>query len=197
MKLKACLTIVIFTLFVSLSISKAQTNDTDLRLEPLIRTLKEKGILTNSDVSKIKEEQKKNDQKALRREIILPLKLFTKKHLLEINSANKNFTATIRAYFHFDTRIYDTRSNNANSYDIRRARIEIRGRAYKYIKYRVQLAMAGSPYVRNCWLDLQYLPWLQIKLGQFKPAFSTQWITRDNNTIFLERASSNPIYPFF
>jgi phosphate-selective porin len=165
--------------------------------DELLKILQQKGLVTKEDIEKIKKEQVEREEKALVKKERVPLQIFTGRHLLEFESPSGYFKACLRGYFHFDTRIYESNSGNANTFDVRRARFDFRGTAGKYASFRVQSEMAGDPYLRNAWLDLRYWPWLGVMMGQFKPFFSTQWWTLDNQTIFLERASANPVYPFF
>jgi phosphate-selective porin OprO/OprP len=114
-----------------------------------------------------------------------------------LESEDKAFQLRIRGNIHVDFRSFDSGSGAPNSFDIRRCRIDLMGVAYKYYSFRIQLETADSPYIRNAWVDLCYVPWLHIRLGQMKPPFSTLWWTMDNNVNFYERATSTPLYPFF
>ncbi len=197
MKKRALAIMILFICFVIPLRLRAEDVVKGLTADELLQILQQKGVVTKQDIEKIKKEQEEQEKKALVEKKKVPIEVFSKGHLLEFRSPNGYFTAQIRGYLHFDTRIYDSGSANANSFDIRRGRFDVRGTVYKYIKYRVQLEMASSPYLRNCWIDIRYWPWLGAKIGQFKPFFSTQWWTLDNQTILLERASANPVYPFF
>ncbi len=105
----------------------------------------------------------------------------------------------IRGNIHFDVRTYqsDQKSGSPHSFDIRRARIDLQGTLFKFITFRLQPEFAGSPYIRNAWVDFGPLDWLHLRAGQMKVPFSSSWATLDNNVGFIERGTSTPVYPFF
>jgi hypothetical protein len=108
------------------------------------------------------------------------------------------FQLKLGGNLHFDARAYQADARGApHSFDIRRARIELRGRVYQWLTFRLQAELAGTPYVRNAWVDGSPGPWLHLRVGQLKVPFSTSWLTTDNNVSFIERGSATPVYPFF
>jgi phosphate-selective porin len=115
-----------------------------------------------------------------------------------LESADRAFQLKIRGNIHFDTRIYQGESKGSpHSFDIRRARIDLQGRLFSFLTYRVQAELAGQPYIRNAWLDVRIRSWLRVRIGQMKVPYSSSWLTLDNNVNFVERGASTPIYPFF
>lgn len=169
-----------------------------LTADELLQILKEKGIITETDIEKIKDEQKKTEEKSYLKKTKVPYEVFAEGHALQFRSPSGNYWFNVRGYIHFDWRQYGGGSANASAFEIRRGRFDITGGAGKYVTIRCQNEMATkTPYLRNAWIDVHYWPWLSLKFGQHKPFFSTQWWTLDNRTVFLERASSNPVYPFF
>jgi phosphate-selective porin len=98
---------------------------------------------------------------------------------------------------HLDARAFFGDSVAPNSFDMRRARLDVRARVHGWMTMRIQAALEGNPYIRNAWLDLRHSDGLHLRLGQMKVPFSTEWLTRDNQVNFLERGSSAPVYPFF
>ena len=62
-------------------------------------------------------------------------------------------------------------TNKIDGFDIRRARIEIRGNVAPKIDYRLQLEMAGSPRVLDATFVYKPYEWLNVNLGQSKPTF--------------------------
>lgn len=96
-----------------------------------------------------------------------------------------------------DSRIFFGDSVAPDSFDIRRARIDVQGKMNGFLTLRIQAAMEGAPYIRNCWVDLRQSDAFHLRLGQMKVPFSTSWMTRDNQVNFVERGTSTPVYPFF
>ena len=103
----------------------------------------------------------------------------------------------IGASFHLDARVFPGDSAAPDSFDIRRARIDLRGRLRNWMTYRVQASLENQPYIRNAWFDLGWSDAFHLLAGQMKVPFSTSWLTRDNQVNFVERATAAPVYPFF
>ena len=97
---------------------------------------------------------------------------------------------------HFDARAFFGDSVAPDSFDVRRARLDLQAKLHGFLTMRVQAAMEGSPHVRNAWLDLRTSPALHLRLGQMKVPFSTEWLTLDNQMNAVERATSTPITPY-
>jgi len=103
----------------------------------------------------------------------------------------------IAASFHLDTRTFGGDSVAPTTFDIRRARIDLRGRLRGWMTYRVQASFENEPYIRNAWVDLRFDEACHLTIGQMKVPFSTSWMTFDNQVDFIERGTAAPIYPFF
>jgi len=115
-----------------------------------------------------------------------------------LETSDKAFQLNIGGNIHLDTRLYQSEERGApHSFDIRRARIDLQGRLFHFLTFRIQGEMAGNAYIRNAWIDVRILSWLRLQIGQMKVPFSSSWLTRDNNVNFVERGTSSPIYPFF
>jgi phosphate-selective porin len=98
---------------------------------------------------------------------------------------------------HTDARAYFGNSVAPSSFDIRRARFDLRGGHDDWLDIRIQAALEGSPYVRNAWAEIRPNHQVAIRVGQMKVPFSTSWLTTDNEVNFVERATSTPVTPFF
>lgn len=114
-----------------------------------------------------------------------------------LSTPGNEFWMAIRGNLHFDTKFYGGDSYNPVQFDIRRARMDLRGVLYRFAEFRVQAELADSPYIRNAWVDFKFRNWLHLRGGQMKPPFSTSWWTLDNQVNFLERGAGTPIYPYF
>ena len=115
-----------------------------------------------------------------------------------LETSDKAFQLRIRGNLHVDTRLYQGEEcGSPDSIDVRRVRYDLQGRIHEFLIFRVQPEFAGSPYIRNAWLDVEFAPWLHLRVGQMKVPFSSSWATLDNNVNFVERGTSAPVYPFF
>lgn len=98
---------------------------------------------------------------------------------------------------HLDARGYFGQSVAPSSLDIRRARLELQGRVYQFVTFRIQASLEDNPHIRNAYWDVEVTHALHVRLGQMKVPFSTEWLTLDNQVNSLERGASQPVYPFF
>jgi len=112
------------------------------------------------------------------------------------STADEEFVLKIRGNLHFDTRFYGSNSANPSTFDIRQTRLDLQGDLYRFLSFRLQTEFADTPYIRNAYVEMNFREWLQMRAGQVKPPFSTDWWTLDNNVNFLERAAGTPVYPF-
>jgi phosphate-selective porin OprO/OprP len=103
----------------------------------------------------------------------------------------------LAASFQLDSRFYFGDSVAPDSFDIRRARLDFNAKMYDFMSVRIQAALEDNPYVRNAYLDLGRGNTWNLRIGQMKVPFSTKWLTLDNQVNFIERASAEPVYPFF
>ncbi len=103
----------------------------------------------------------------------------------------------LAASFQLDGRSYFGDSVAPHSFDIRRARLDVNAKMHGFMSLRIQAALEDSPYIRNAYLDLGRGGAVNLRIGQMKVPFSTQWLTLDNQLNFIERASAEPVYPFF
>lgn len=103
----------------------------------------------------------------------------------------------LAASFQLDGRSYFGDSVAPASFDIRRARLDFNAKMYDFMSVRIQAALEDNPYVRNAYLDLGRGGLWNLRIGQMKVPFSTQWLTLDNQVNFIERGSAEPVYPFF
>ncbi len=103
----------------------------------------------------------------------------------------------VAASFQLDSRFYFGDSVAPDSFDIRRARLDVNAKVYDFMTVRIQAAMEDNPYIRNAFLDLGRGKAVNLRIGQMKVPFSTKWLTLDNQLNFIERGSAEPVYPFF
>jgi|LSQX01.1.fsa_nt_gb phosphate-selective porin len=61
-----------------------------------------------------------------------------------------------------------------NSFDIRRARLDLKGDPVKWMDYRLQLDVSSSPKIMDAFVRLKFHPMFNVQAGQFKLAFSLE-----------------------
>ena len=64
--------------------------------------------------------------------------------------------------------------NDANSLDIRRARLDFKGEPAKWFDYRLQVDFASSPRIIDAFVKFKLHPMFNVQAGQFKLAFSLE-----------------------
>ncbi len=121
----------------------------------------------------------------------------TFKNGFTFETEDKKDSLRIGASFHLDMRAFGGDSLAPNSFDIRRARVDLRGRLRGWMTYRIQAAFENEPHIRNAWVDLAFADAAHVTVGQMKVPFSTSWMTFDNQVNFVERATAVPVYPYF
>jgi phosphate-selective porin OprO/OprP len=90
-------------------------------------------------------------------------------------------------------------ANQSDTFDIRRARIEMKGKFNKNFDFLVTTDLAGtSAGNTNGILDQAYINYtydkpFQIRVGQFKAPMNLEKVTSSNNTDFMERALVNQL----
>lgn len=65
-------------------------------------------------------------------------------------------------------------NKDANSFDIRRARLDFKGALGQKLDYRLQLELAGSPKVLDAFVSYKFCPEIGIQAGEFKIPFSIE-----------------------
>ena len=134
-------------------------------------------------------------EELIKKQKAIPLVAYWKNDFI-FSTADEEFVLKIRGNLHFDTRFYGNNSNNPWTFDIRQTRLDLQGDLFHFLSFRLQPEFADTPYIRNAYVEMNFREWLQLRAGQVKPPFSTDWWTLDNNVNFLERAAGTPVYPF-
>lgn len=118
-----------------------------------------------------------------------------------IETPDKKFRLQIGGVLHFDTRAFGGGTDTPSSFDIRRARYDMRGSMYtgdiEHV-FRLQLEMADSPLLRNAYWMFKFRPEFNLMVGQFKiPSGGADWLTEEAQVNFIEYATDTPVSPFF
>jgi phosphate-selective porin OprO/OprP len=118
-----------------------------------------------------------------------------------IETTDKKFRLQIGGTLNFDTRVFES-GKSASSFDIRRARYDMRGNlSYGGIEqvFRLQLEMADStPAVRNAYWIFKFMPEINVQVGQFKiPVGGADFLTEEAHVNFVEYSTDTPVTPQF
>ena len=174
--------------------------------EDLVNALVTKGVLTEEEGALL---SKGHDKKKANTPV-----LKNKGGKFSIQSADGKNEIALTGRMHFDYRNsdlddgdfgnsdaddydVDTKSTSPNEFEMRRARIGIKGKLDGVWKYDVVLNANGKS-GKN--LDTASLTWaamkpFQIQFGRFKQAFNLEGLTSSNDIDFVERSFMNQISP--
>jgi phosphate-selective porin len=78
---------------------------------------------------------------------------------------------------------------------IRRARLNLDGRFYRWIGFRIEAEFTEGVGLKDAYLDLAFLPEARLRLGQFKVPFSLEELTSSLFIDFVERSIINTLAP--
>ena len=158
--------------------------------ERIIDILKDKGVLKEDEYQELKkmvENEKEQEKK-------IPRVSFKKGFSLE--TPDQEFKLRITGRFQTDFKIFDTDNPNNNSFSVRRARLAMGGTMYKYYDFFVETEFGqGSARLNDGYLNINYTPMMQLRVGQFKEPFSLEELVSDNWTDMIERSLANNIPP--
>ncbi|MBI4774418.1 MAG: hypothetical protein HY788_09610 [Deltaproteobacteria bacterium] len=92
---------------------------------------------------------------------------------------------------------YDSEDPDQNKFDIRRARLLLEGWLTSHFDYKFEYEFqgAGSRRLLDAYGDVHLLPYLSVRLGQFKEPFSLEQVTKDKNIVFAERSMGYYLTP--
>lgn len=163
-------------------------------LEERLKNLEKKLEEAEKVTTKVKEEEAKLQEDKKNRAIAYYRDGFF------LETPDKNFRLQFGGVLHFDTRLFES-NRSASSFDIRRARYDMRGYLYKWDiehLFRLQIEMADQPYLRNAYWMFKFRPEFNLQIGQFKiPSGGADWLTEEAQVNFVEYATGTPVSPFF
>lgn len=77
-------------------------------------------------------------------------------------------------------------SGKNSGFDIRRARLDIKGSLTPYFAYRLQTEFAGSPKLLDAYAEIKVADYFNITAGQFKVPFSLENLTSSNKLEMID-----------
>ncbi len=173
-------------------------------VDKLLDILQEKGIINGQQYQDLKnelgaekkviEEQKKviEEQKKVvadvkSREEKLPHVGYKNGFYLE--TPDQNFSLKIGGRVDADMRFYNSDHPENNQFFVNRARIYLSGTLFKYYEFKIEPDFGkGTSELKDGFINVNYVPYAQFKVGQFKQPFSLERMASANYIDFVERS---------
>ncbi len=115
-----------------------------------------------------------------------------------IKSRDGNFVLHIGADLQVDNHTYLGSGSSAytDSIVLRRVRPTIYGTVYKYVDYFIRPDFGGgTTAIYEAYVQLNYIPWFQVRAGKFKPPVGLERLQGDDDTSFVERGLPTLLVP--
>ena len=174
--------------------ANAMADSTDDILNALIA----KGVLTEEEGALlVKGRELEKESKTKKPELVF-------KDGMTIATPDGKHSVSLGGRIHADYRNFDhgnnedrTNGNTANesdTFDIRRARIELKGKFYEYYDFQLSGDFAGQTNgntgatLDQAWVNIGYYKPIQVKIGQFKVPLSMERKMSSNALDFMERS---------
>jgi phosphate-selective porin OprO/OprP len=104
----------------------------------------------------------------------------------------------IGADLQVDNRTYYGTGSSADTDTIviRRARPTIFGTVYKYVDFFIRPGFGlGTTALYDAYIQLNYIPWFQVRVGKFKPPVGLERLQNDDDTDLVERGLPTLLVP--
>jgi phosphate-selective porin OprO/OprP len=115
-----------------------------------------------------------------------------------LRSKDGNFVLRIGADLQIDNRTYygTGATGDIDSIVIRRARPTLLGTVYKYVDFFIRPDFGlGTTALYDAYIQLNYIPWFQIRAGKFKTPVGLERLQNDDDTSFVERGLPTLLVP--
>jgi phosphate-selective porin OprO/OprP len=123
-----------------------------------------------------------------------------------LESANGRNSIQLTGRIHLDYRqnnldVYNTDFNDrdgstaADAFELRRARLGVKGKFAKDFKYEIVGNLPGTATVDIAYIDYAKYDQAQIRVGKFKQPFGLEQLTSSNNIDFMERSYVDQLVP--
>jgi phosphate-selective porin OprO/OprP len=173
-------------------------------VDKLLDILQEKGIINGQQYQDLKnelgaekkvieeqkmviEEQKKVVADAKSREEKMPKVGYKNGFYLE--TPDQNFSLKIGGRVDADMRFYNSDHPENNQFFVNRARIYLSGTLFKYYEFKIEPDFGkGTSELKDGFINVNYVPYAQFKVGQYKAPFSLERLTSSNYMDFVERS---------
>ncbi|MBC6981631.1 OprO/OprP family phosphate-selective porin [Caulobacter sp. 17J80-11] len=114
---------------------------------------------------------------------------------LTLSLANGAAEFELGGRLHLDGMLFEDEEEFVDNADVRRARLELAGQLGDKVRVRVDYEFTDDGDWNNVWASYQVADTVDVRLGQFIPAFSMEDLQSSNNIMFLERALPQAFAP--
>jgi len=149
--------------------AKAQSTD------DILNVLIQKNLIAQKDADSLRAEAAIASQANLAKVKAFPI------------SAGKKITITGYSQIRYQA-LEET--GKVDGFDIRRARLDVKGSISPYWGYRVQLDLAGSPKLIDAYAELKLNDYFNFTIGQAKIPFSLENLTSSNKLELIDRSQA-------
>jgi len=163
--------------------------------EDLLKQAKEEESASKKEAAKEKEATEKKKVAKKEEEKKKPKVTAGFNNGFYLETADKESIIRIRGRFHGDFKAYLGDNPGHDSFFVRRARLALAGRLFKYYAFRIEEEFANGPKLNDAFINVQYYKPAQFIFGQFKVPFSMEEMHSDNWIDFMERSIANKIAP--
>lgn len=114
-----------------------------------------------------------------------------------LRSADGDFETNLTGYAQLDFRGYQQGNHPANTFLLRRARLALEGKLFRYFDFKIEgdFADTASTLARDIYLRVHRTDRLQLTFGQYKEPFSQEELRSDAVQDFVERSLANNLAP--
>lgn len=171
--------------------------------DDLLKKLRDKGVLSEQEYDEFnatRDTEKVKKQSEIKASF---------KDGISWESGDKQHAMALTGRVHFDYRdVGDLENLNEDNrdldtatigdqFEIRRARLGVKGRFYNSYEYEIVTNLVGSNanLVDTAWLNINWWDAAQFRFGRFKQPFSLEEQTSSNNIDFMERSYVNALTP--
>jgi phosphate-selective porin OprO and OprP len=114
-----------------------------------------------------------------------------------LRSADGSFETNVAGYAQLDFRGYSSGIHPPNTFLVRRARMALEGKLYRYFEYRIEgdFADTSNTPLRDFYVNIHRVDEFQMRFGQTREPFSQEEMRSDNLQDFVERSLVNNLAP--
>lgn len=195
-KKRRCVVLIVYIIFTLCSSLYAEQSQKTV-VDKLLDILQDKGIITEKQHKELKEEleiEKRSMQEQER--VVHKVKSWEEKlprvgykNGFFLETPDKKFKLKIGGRVYGDFRAYNSGHPSNSEFFISRARIYLAGTLYNYFDFKVQPDFGkGDSKLKDGFINVNYFPYAQLKVGQFKAPFSLERMTSSKYIDFIERS---------
>ena len=184
---------IVFTLCTSLNAEPAKKT----AVEKLLNILKAQEIITDDQYKELKGEFAEEEKDlAEQKQVVHKIKSWEEKvpnvgykNGFFLETKDKKFKLKFGGRVFGDFRAYNSGHPSNSEFFLSRARIYLAGTLYNHFEFKVQPDFGkGDSKLKDGYINVNYFPYAQLKIGQFKAPFSLERMTSSKYIDFIERS---------